>query len=55
MRAAGELGAYGAVVQLLALTGCRRQEIAGLTWDEIDGDMIKLDGVRRKNGETDDE
>lgn len=51
MRAAGELGAYGAVVQLLALTGCRRQEIAGLTWDEIDDDMIKLDGVRRKNGE----
>jgi integrase len=51
MRAAGELGAYGAVVQLLALTGCRRQEIADLTWDEIDGDVIRLDSHRRKNGE----
>jgi integrase len=51
MRAAGDLGAYGAVVRLLALTGCRRQEIADLTWDEIDGDTIRLDGHRRKNGE----
>ena len=52
MRAAGELGGYGAVVKLLALTGCRRQEIADLTWDEIDGDTIRLDGHRRKNGEA---
>jgi len=51
MRAAGDLGAYGAVVQLLTLTGCRRQEIADLAWDEIDGDTIRLDGHRRKNGE----
>lgn len=51
MRAAGELGGYGAVVKLLALTGCRRQEIADLTWDEIDGDGIRLDGNRRKNAE----
>ena len=51
MRAAGELGGYGAVVKLLALTGCRRQEIADLTWDEINGDGIRLDGNRRKNAE----
>lgn len=51
MRAAGELGGYGAVVKLLALTGCRRQEIADLTWDEIDGAGIRLDGNRRKNAE----
>jgi integrase len=51
MRAAKELGAYGSVVQLLALTGCRRQEIADLKWTEIDRDEIKLSGERRKNGE----
>jgi integrase len=40
---------YGTVVQLLILTGCRRDEIGGLTWSEIDGEMIRLPGERTKN------
>jgi integrase len=27
---------YGGIVELLALTGQRREEVAGLTWDELD-------------------
>ena len=29
-------GPYGGIVELLALTGQRREEVAGSTWDEID-------------------
>jgi integrase len=29
-------GPYGGMVELLALTGQRREEVAGLTWDELD-------------------
>ena len=29
-------GAYGGIVQLLALTGQRREEVAGLAWEELD-------------------
>ena len=29
-------GPYGAIVEFLALTGQRREEVAGLTWDELD-------------------
>src|SRR6516162_4894231 len=29
-------GPYGGIVELLALTGQRREEVAGLTWDELD-------------------
>ena len=29
-------GPYGAIVELLALTGQRREEVAGSTWDEFD-------------------
>ena len=37
IRAAWQIhGAYGGVVELLALTGQRREEVAQLTWDEID-------------------
>ena len=36
-RAAGEIGwGFGAMVQLLALTGQRRNEVAGMQWDELD-------------------
>lgn len=41
---------YGPAVQLLILTGARRQEISGLRWSEISGDIIELDGSRTKNG-----
>ncbi len=42
---------FGRAVQLLILTGARRQEIGGLRWSEIDDGVIKLAGDRTKNGE----
>jgi integrase len=49
-RAAGD-GQYGAIVKLLLLTGARRDEIASLTWSEIDLDAatITLPPERTKN------
>jgi integrase len=43
---------YGSIVKLLALTGCRREEIGGLRWREVDLDraMIALPAERTKNG-----
>jgi integrase len=43
---------FGRIVRLLALTGCRRQEIGGLRWGEIDHEKgaITLPGERTKNG-----
>jgi integrase len=45
-----EEGPFGAAVRLLLLTGARREEICQLRWSEIDGDTIRLDGVRTKSG-----
>lgn len=42
---------FGPVFQLLILTGARREEIGALRWSEIDGDTIRLEGERTKNGE----
>ena len=44
--------AYGTIVKLLILTGCRREEIGGLRESEIDRDgrMIRLPKERTKNG-----
>jgi len=43
---------YGRIVRLLALTGCRREEIGGLRWEEVDLDdaTITLPKERTKNG-----
>jgi integrase len=43
---------FGKIVKLLALTGCRRDEIGGLRWSEIDSDkgLLSLPGERVKNG-----
>jgi integrase len=49
--AAESIGAFGEVARLLVLTGARREEMAQLKWSEIDGDSIKLEGERTKNGE----
>jgi integrase len=37
-QAASDWSDYSRIVRLLALTGCRREEIGGLRWDEIDFD-----------------
>jgi integrase len=42
---------FGPAVQLLILTGARRQQISALRWSEINGDTIELEGERTKNGE----
>ena len=34
--AGGELGAIGAALKVLILTGCRLQEVSRMTWDELD-------------------
>jgi integrase len=54
-KAASELRwQYGRVIHLLILTGARRGEIAYLRRSEIEGDTIKLPGVRTKSGEPHD-
>jgi integrase len=42
---------HSAIVRLLLLTGCRREEIGGLAWQEIDFDraLITLPAARVKN------
>ncbi|MDS4011619.1 MAG: integrase arm-type DNA-binding domain-containing protein [Defluviicoccus sp.] len=42
--------AFGCYVQMLILTGCRRNEIAGLRWDDIDGDTLTIAAERYKTG-----
>jgi integrase len=49
--AASDAHDFGKVVRLLLLTGCRKMEIVGLLWPEIDFDrrQIELSGERTKN------
>jgi integrase len=44
-------GPYGGIVELLALTGQRREEVAGMTWEELDlrGRIWTLPKSRTKN------
>ena len=37
------------MIELIWLTGCRRDEIAAMHWDEISGDVFLLPGDRSKN------
>jgi integrase len=45
---------YGKIIKLLILTGCRRAEIGGITWDEFDNPeqptVWELPARRSKNG-----
>jgi integrase len=45
---------FGRIVRLLILTGCRRSEIGGLLWSDIDlgNGVLKLPPERVKNGRT---
>jgi integrase len=47
-------GPYGNIVEVLALTGQRRQEVARCTWDEMDieGRTWKLSSERTKNAKA---
>jgi integrase len=48
-RACGKVGEFGTIVRLLLLTGQRREEVAGMTWGEIDGALWVLPATRTKN------
>ena len=43
---------FGRIVKLLMLTGCRREEIGGLRWEEVDPgtNVMTIPGPRTKNG-----
>ena len=43
-------GDYGAIVRLLLLTACRREEAAAMAWSELQGDLWSIPGERTKNG-----
>jgi integrase len=49
--AADQANGYGTILKLLLLTGCRRDEIGGLMWNEIDlnNRIITIPGSRTKN------
>lgn len=48
-QAAGDTGyPFGSAVQMLILTGARREEIFGLRWSEIEGGVINLPPERSK-------
>jgi integrase len=51
-RRAGSGVAYGGIVELLALTAQRREEVARMTWAEVDSErrLWALAGSRTKNG-----
>jgi integrase len=53
IRAARKMGGpFGGIVELLALTGQRREEVTQMTWDELDIEqrVWTLPGSRTKNG-----
>jgi len=55
IRAARQIdGPYGGIVELLALTGQRREEVAGLTWDELKlaSQIWTLPASRTKNAKA---
>jgi integrase len=52
--ATDSIGLFGPATRLLILTGARREEIGQLRWSEIDGDTIRLEGARTKNGDPHD-
>ena len=49
-RATAGPGPYNAIVRMLMLTGQRRGEAAGMTWDELAPSTWTIPGVRTKNG-----
>jgi integrase len=41
---------YSRIVRLCLLTGCRREEIGGLRWDEVNDDQLRIGSERMKGG-----
>jgi integrase len=53
-RATDGVGPFNGIVRLLILTGQRREEVAGMAWAELSGDLSTwiIPGRRTKNGAT---
>jgi integrase len=49
-KAADDSTQYGAILRLLMLLSARRDEVGGLKWSEIEGDLITLPPERTKSG-----
>jgi integrase len=49
-RATATGGDYDRIVRLLMLTGCRREEIGGLRWSEVNGSLVTIPANRTKSG-----
>ena len=49
-RATASDQAFHRIVRLILLTGCRRQEVGSMRWDEIDGDLWTIPAARMKGG-----
>ena len=49
--ACDQLGAFGALVRTLMLTGQRRSEVASMQFSEVNGDEWSLPGDKTKNGQ----
>jgi integrase len=49
-KATDEGGDYDRIVRLCLLTGCRREEIGRLRWDEVHDDQLKIGAERMKGG-----
>jgi integrase len=45
-------GDFARIVRLCILTGCRREEIGGLCWDEVLSDRLLISADRMKAGST---
>lgn len=43
-------GDFGAIVHLLILTAARREEVAAMRWDELEGPLWRIPRERTKNG-----
>ena len=43
-------GDYGAILRLLILSACRREEVAAMAWSELEDSTWIVPGVRTKNG-----
>src|SRR5262249_57990116 len=43
-------GEYDRIVRLCLLTGCRREEIGGVRWDEVHHDPLQIGTERMKGG-----
>lgn len=46
------VGMHGCVIKWLLWTGCRLNEAAGMTWEEISGDTWTIPASRSKNGRS---